>query len=172
MEGVGDGELGNFLVFIRYILLHDGPKETDKSDEPKEGRKLHVLQSAIAISVSFTICKLATYVTQVFGIQGGNLPCITAIIVILATIFPAQFGALAPAGEAIAFILMQIVVHLALILGLGKLFGFEKKILLIASNANVGGPTTACGMATVKGWNSLIIFLKTKSYPIMEYYSL
>jgi uncharacterized membrane protein len=48
-------------------------------------------------------------------------------------------------------------VHLAVILGIGKILGFEKKILLIASNANVGGPTTACGMATAKGWTSLVV---------------
>ncbi|KAG0491973.1 hypothetical protein HPP92_005371 [Vanilla planifolia] len=143
-------------------------------------------KSAMAVTVSFTICKLGTYITNVIGLQGGKLPCITAIIVVLATMFPTQFGALAPSGEAIALLLMQvffavvgangsvrnvinttpaifaystiqIAVHVAVILGLGKLFGFEKKILLIASNANVGGPTTACGMATAKGWNSLII---------------
>ncbi|GAU32364.1 hypothetical protein TSUD_44070, partial [Trifolium subterraneum] len=52
---------------------------------------------------------------------------------------------------------VQITVHLALILGLGRLFRFDLKLLLIASNANVGGPTTACGMATAKGWTSLIL---------------
>ncbi|RZC57344.1 hypothetical protein C5167_004650 [Papaver somniferum] len=112
-------------------------------------------------------------------IQGYNLPYITAIVVVLATIFPTQFGNLAPADEAVALILMQvffavvgangsicnvintapsifmfalvqITVHLAIILGVGKL-------LLLASNANVGGPTTACGMATAKGWSSLIV---------------
>lgn len=55
------------------------------------------------------------------------------------------------------FALVQIAIHLAVILGLGKLFGFELKLLLIASNANVGGPTTACGMATAKGWSSLVV---------------
>jgi uncharacterized membrane protein len=55
------------------------------------------------------------------------------------------------------FSLVQITVHLALILGLGRLFRFDLKLLLIASNANVGGPTTACGMATAKGWTSLIL---------------
>lgn len=55
------------------------------------------------------------------------------------------------------FCLIQISVHLALILGLGKLFGFDLKLLLIASNANVGGPTTACGMATSKGWHSVVV---------------
>ena len=76
--------------------------------EPGSGNKLPVLQSATAIAVSFAICKAATLITKHFGFQGGNLPCITAIIVLLATIFPAQIGSLAPAGEAIAFILMQV----------------------------------------------------------------
>ena len=56
----------------------------------------------------------------------------------------------------ILFIVVQLVVHLA-ILGFGKVFGFELKQLLLASNANVGGPTTACGMATTKGWSSLVV---------------
>lgn len=55
------------------------------------------------------------------------------------------------------FALVQVTVHLAIILGLGKLFRFDLKLLLIASNANVGGPATACGMATTKGWGSLVV---------------
>lgn len=55
------------------------------------------------------------------------------------------------------FSFVQITIHLALILGLGRLVRFDLKLLLIASNANVGGPTTACGMATAKGWKSLIL---------------
>ncbi|KAF6157669.1 hypothetical protein GIB67_037242 [Kingdonia uniflora] len=158
----------------------------DMHMEPKAGNKLPVLQTATAIAVSFAICKMATYLTLYLGIQGGILPCVTAIVVILATLFPVQFGNLAPAGEAMAMILMQvffavvgangsirnviytapsifvfaliqIAVHLAVILGVGKLLGLDQKLLLLASNANVGGPTTACGMATAKGWGSLIV---------------
>lgn len=55
------------------------------------------------------------------------------------------------------FALVQVSVHLVLILGLGKLFRFDLKLLLLASNANIGGATTACGMATAKGWGSLIV---------------
>lgn len=55
------------------------------------------------------------------------------------------------------FAFVQVTVHLAVILGLGKLFHFDMKLLLLASNANIGGPTTASGMATAKGWDSLII---------------
>lgn len=157
-----------------------------EDSESGEGKKLAVLPSATAVAVSFAICKAATYISNQFGFQGGNLPCITAIVVVLATTFPAQFGRLAPAGEAIALVLMQVffavvgangsisnvihtapgifafafiqlTVHIAVLLGVGKLLRFDRKLLLIASNANVGGPTTACGMATTKGWTSLIV---------------
>lgn len=55
------------------------------------------------------------------------------------------------------FAFVQVAVHLVVILGLGKLFRIHKKLLLLASNANVGGPTTACGMATAKGWSTLVV---------------
>ncbi|GFQ05838.1 uncharacterized membrane protein yjcl [Phtheirospermum japonicum] len=156
------------------------------NEESQSGDKLSVLPTATALAVSFIICKSAIYLTKYFGIQGGSLPAITAIVVFLATAFPNQFAYLAPSGEAMALILMQVFfavvgasgsirnvistapsiflfalvqigVHLAVILGLGKLFRFDLRLLLLASNANVGGPTTACGMATAKGWTSLIV---------------
>lgn len=170
------------------IPAEPSPSTSDATEniESEPGNKLPVFQTATALAVSFAICKAGSFVTKYFGIPGGSLPAITAIVVILATAFPKQFGQLAPSGEAMALILMQvfftvvgtsgsiwnvistapsiflfalvqIAVHLALILGLGKLFRFDLKVLLIASNANVGGPTTACGMATAKGWSSLII---------------
>ncbi|XP_021285899.1 uncharacterized protein LOC110417730 isoform X1 [Herrania umbratica] len=177
-----------------FALASKVPPETSTSPEAdvatgegsESGSKLPVLQIAAALAVSFSICKLGAYLAKYFGVPGGSLPAVTAIVVILATVFPTQFGRLAPAGEAMALILMQvfftvvgasgniwnvintapsvfmfalvqIATHLALILGLGKLFRFDLKLLLIASNANVGGPTTACGMATAKGWSSMVV---------------
>ncbi|KAL3521557.1 hypothetical protein ACH5RR_019706 [Cinchona calisaya] len=148
--------------------------------------KLPVLQMGTALAVSFGICKAATSLTRLFGIQNCDLPVITTLIVILATSFPGYFRPLAPTGDAMAVVLMQIffavvgaggsiwnvirtapsifmfafvqvTVHLIVILGLGKLFRFDLKLLLLASNANIGGPTTACGMAKAKEWNSLVI---------------
>lgn len=55
------------------------------------------------------------------------------------------------------FAFIQVTIHLMVLLGLGKLFQFELKPLLIASNANIGGPTTACGMAKAKGWESMVV---------------
>ncbi|KAF3790983.1 putative membrane protein [Nymphaea thermarum] len=149
---------------------------TNKTEMKMDGEtssKTHVLDTATALALSFSICKFGTFLTKVFHIQGGNLPTITGIIVILATLFPHQLNSLAPAGEVGAsgsiwnvihnapsvflFSLIQIVVHLAFLLGVGKLLGFERKLLLLASNANVGGPTTACGMATTKEWRTLMV---------------
>ena len=67
-----------------------------------------MLQSASAVAVSFAICKVGSYLTKYFGIQGGSMPAITAVIVVLATIFPKLFAYLAPSGEAMALILMQV----------------------------------------------------------------
>lgn len=55
------------------------------------------------------------------------------------------------------FALVQLTIHLAVVLVLGKLLRFDLKLLLLASNANIGGPTTACGMARAKGWVSLVV---------------
>nr|GEX99272.1 ferric reduction oxidase 4 [Tanacetum cinerariifolium] len=118
--------------------------------------------------------------------EGSTLPAITAIVVILATLLPRQIGYLAPAGDALSaisiqvffavlgasgsiwnvinvapsifvFAFIQVTVHLLVVLGLGKLLRLDLKLLLIASNANIGGPTTASGMATAKGWGSLVV---------------
>lgn len=160
-------------------------EEDVKSESGGKG-KLPLIQSATALAVSFAICKVGNFITKSYAIPGGSLPAVTAVVVVLATTFPKQFTYLAPTGEVMAVILMQVffavvgasgnirnvintapsiflfafiqlVVHLAVILGLGKLFRFDQKLLLLASNANVGGPTTACGMATAKGWSSLVI---------------
>ncbi|KAJ8632643.1 hypothetical protein MRB53_025979 [Persea americana] len=160
---------------------------TDATDmEPEARTKLPVSQTTIALAVSLAICKFSTYLTKLLGFNGGSLQCITAMVVILATLFPSQFGFLAPAGEAVALILMQVFfavvgasgsiwsvidtapsifafaciqvsIHLAVILGVGKVLNFDRKMALLASNANIGGPTTACAMATAKGWNSLVV---------------
>ncbi|KAL9690146.1 hypothetical protein QQ045_010542 [Rhodiola kirilowii] len=145
-----------------------------------------LLQTATAIAVSLAICNAATFTAKLIGLRGCVLPVTTAIVVILATAFPTFTGYLAPAGESMAVILMQVFfsvigasgsiwnvidtapsifvfafiqvsVHIVVILGFGKMFGFEMKTILLASNANIGGPTTACGMATTKGWRSLVV---------------
>lgn len=152
-----------------------------------EGRgQVQVLEGSIALALSATICTGGVAVAKHFGFQGGSIACITGIVVTLATMFPTWVGSLAPSGEGIANILMQIffatvgangsvrnvietapalfffslaqiAVHLGIVIGVGRFFKFEMREILLASNANVGGPTTAGGMATAKGWRSLLV---------------
>jgi Protein of unknown function (DUF819) len=96
----------SILRMSSFEILED----TEGISKPTgENNKLPVLESALAIAVSLAICKIGTCITSFFGIKGGNLPCMTAIAVALATIFPSYFTKLAPAGEAMALILMQVV---------------------------------------------------------------
>ncbi|KAG2333024.1 hypothetical protein Bca52824_004204 [Brassica carinata] len=168
------------------VLPPPTSEEAEANKAPETKNKIPVLLIAIGIAVSLAICKAGALITKCLGISGGSLPAITAVVVVLATIFPSQFAHLAPSGEAMALILMQVFftvigasgniwsvintapsiflfalvqigTHLAVILGVGKLLNIELRLLLLASNANVGGPTTAAGMATAKGWNSLIV---------------
>ncbi|CAN6193245.1 unnamed protein product [Urochloa humidicola] len=120
------------------------------------------------------------------GIEGVSLPCIAAIVVVaLAIVFPSRIRKLAPSDDTLAVIVMrvffavvgangsivtaintapsilafafvQVAVHLLVTLGVGRLLGFDRKLLLVASAANVGGLTSACGVAAVKGWTSLV----------------
>ncbi len=47
--------------------------------------------------------------------------------------------------------------HLIFILAAGKIFKLDLAEILIASNANMGGPTTAAAMAVAKKWDELVI---------------
>ncbi|KAG0610236.1 hypothetical protein M758_7G049300 [Ceratodon purpureus] len=175
------------LFALASKIPPDASSVSGTEGAPVEGReKVQVLEGSIAIALSATICASGVALAKYLGFQGGSITCITAIVVALATMFPSLVGSLAPSGEGIAIILMQIffatvgangsvrnviktapalfffslaqiAVHLGIIIGVGKLFKFEMREILLASNANVGGPTTAGGMATAKGWRSLLV---------------
>ena len=59
-------------------------------------------------------------------------------------------------APAFLFIAIQLGVHIAVLLILGKAARMPRRLLLLASNAAVGGPATAAAMATALGWRSLV----------------
>jgi uncharacterized membrane protein len=103
----------------------------------------HVTQSETCFFFLSETCYSRCFAEQVFFAVVGASGSIWNVINTAPSIF--------------MFALVQVSVHLAVVLGLGKLFRFDLKLLLLASNANIGGPTTACGMATAKGWGSLVV---------------
>jgi uncharacterized membrane protein len=57
-----------------------------------------------------------------------------------------------------AFSALQITIHFAVLMAAGRwIFGLPKNELYLASNANVGGPTTAAAMAQAKSWDRLVL---------------
>lgn len=148
--------------------------------------QIKVLEATIGIALSATLCYLGQELAVAIGYPSAAISVITLLTVALATFFPSQLKPLVASSEGIAFILLQIffaavgasgeiravlntapslfifcflqiAIHLVIILGAGHAAGFARKDLLLASNANVGGPSTAGGMAAAKGWHSLLV---------------
>eukprot|EP00775_Hariotina_reticulata_P003199 gene3199-3476_t len=145
-----------------------------------------VYGAMMSVGLSAVICYIGTQVAVTWGMPTQSITVITGLTLLLATLLPGQLAPLAASGEGLALMLMQVFFaavgasanvglvvstapvlfcysfialagHLGLMLGLGKLLGFSRRDLLLASNANIGGPSTVAGMAATKGWRSLIV---------------
>uniref|UniRef100_A0A804U993 Uncharacterized protein n=1 Tax=Zea mays TaxID=4577 RepID=A0A804U993_MAIZE len=64
------------------------------------------------------------------GLQGGTLPCVTTLAVFLSTAFPEPLDRLAPAGETLALILMQLFFYLHAD-GVADRFSLQRALLYI-----------------------------------------
>ncbi len=117
-------------------------------------------------------------------IIGNQYLVITTFTMILATAFPRVFGQAPGASELGTFLIyiffavigapasiMEIILNSPILFayagivllmnmfvtfGAGKIFKFDLEDMCAASNANIGGPTTAVAMVISKGWSSLV----------------
>lgn len=64
--------------------------------------------------------------------------------------------ALVAGWRVLAFGSILLLTHLAVILALGRAAKLPTNAVLVASNANVGGPATAAAMATARNWPHLV----------------
>ena len=169
-----------------YATEHDAKAELIEDDIHTEEQKRPDLSNmAKALALGFSICAVGFGLSDLVNIQGSGILIITAIVVIVATIFPKQVGTIEGADQ-IGALLMQVffvvigasanlyvvlrvgpilfffaavilLVHLIFILTAGKLFKLDLAEIVIASNANMGGPTTAAAMAVARKWKDLVI---------------
>lgn len=103
---------------------------------------------------------LATYLPDFFGNIGGAQEIGTFLIYIFFVVIgvPASIHLIVTkAPLLLLFTAIMVIVNMIFILLLGKLFNFNLEEILIASNANIGGPTTAAAMAIAKGWTELVL---------------
>ncbi|MBE0567478.1 MAG: DUF819 family protein [Krumholzibacteria bacterium] len=140
---------------------------------------------AAAVALAFLLCALGFALADALRWQGGGILVLTALTVVLATAQPRRMALLDGADTMGAF-LMQIffavigasanvmvvmrvgpvlfvfaalilTVHLAVLLLGGRLLRLDLAELVIASNANMGGPTTAAAMAVARRWGTLVM---------------
>jgi len=55
------------------------------------------------------------------------------------------------------FASLILAVHLVFILVVGKLLRLDLREIVVASNANMGGPTSAAAMAVSRRWDGLVV---------------
>ena len=102
--------------------------------------------------------ELGTYCIYLFFVVIG----IPASISLIITQAPLLF----------VFVFIIAMVNLAITMGVGKLFKFSVEEVVLACNANIGGPTTAAALAISKGWTNLvgpILVIGTVGYVIGNY---
>ncbi len=155
------------------------------SEELSNKNSITLLNLSKALAISASICATGYWLSEFTGIGGTSILIITAIVVSLATFFPKQIGSIEGA-DIIGTFLMQIffaaigasanifvvlkygpilfvfaglilTIHILFLLGVGRLFKLDLAEIVIASNANMGGPTTAAAMAVARNWRSLVI---------------
>ena len=158
--------------------------EPSRALKSHQSTKFSLLEVSQALAISGIICATGGGIAVLVGFPQGGILVSTILIVGLATGFPQYLGRLTVA-EQIGTLLMQIFfavigasanigqvlqvspllfvlaalilsVHLLVLLLGGKLCGLDLSELLIASNANMGGPTTAAAMASAKQWDKLV----------------
>ncbi|WP_173916826.1 DUF819 domain-containing protein [Halobacillus sp. Marseille-Q1614] len=134
------------------------------------------LPSGDGVSVLFNV---------LHGIFGDNYLMLTTLTMTAVTVFPKYFESIRGSQEIgtyliyIFFVVIGIPASIPLILQnaplllvfvflivaanmlvsfiLGKIFNFSLEEVILASNANIGGPTTAAAMAIARGWTKLIV---------------
>jgi uncharacterized membrane protein len=143
-----------------------------------------LFDTAAALAISAVLCAVGYAIAAALGVDSGAILIVTALAVALATLFPSRLSKLSGAEQTGTLLMMVffavigasanigvviregpvlfvfagviLTVHLVVILGAGKLFRLDLAEIVIASNANMGGPTTAAAMASARHWTALV----------------
>ena len=151
----------------------------------EEWRRLTFTSTSLALLLAVACCVVGYQAATWLGTPSGGILFVTALVVLLATtcgpqldrltgaetigivfmqIFFATVGATANVGVVLTvgpwlfvYAVVIVSVHLVIILTLGKIAKLSLPDILVASNANMGGPTTAAAMAAARKWDSLVV---------------
>lgn len=145
------------------------------------------MATCVALSATFCVAARGVLAAGLLPAALGVVPTVTLLVVATATAVPAALAPYRATGGVLGSVLMQVFfaatgatgrvatvvatapawaafsavqlgVHLLVMLLIGeRLLRMGRAELLLASNANVGGPTTAAGMAGSRGWTPLVV---------------
>lgn len=133
-----------------------------------------LLGNKYLLITTFTML-LATYAPKFMGSIHGAQEIGTFLIYIFLVVIgvPASIPLIiSQAPLLLVFTGVIVLINMVVSLIFGKIFNFTLEEILLSSNANIGGPTTAAAMAIAKGWNKLIgpiILAGTFGYVIGNY---
>lgn len=161
------------------------------------------LSDAIARYFSYLVPKSTVFMQLVNALLSNKYLIMTTMTMLASSVFSSYFERMSGSQEIGSFLiylffavigapaslkliiekspllllLAAIIVLVNLIISLifGKLFKFSIEEIIIASNANVGGPTTAAAMAVSKSWDGLIapaLLVGTLGYVLGNWYGI
>ncbi|MCB1184568.1 DUF819 family protein [bacterium] len=169
---------------VRHHALAEGSAELDAHREQTSSFP-PVGTTALAVAIALGLCAVGFGLAGLTGWKGSGILVVTALTVTLATLLPGPFRRL-DGAEVVGTFLMQIffavvgasaniavvlkvgpvlfffaalilTIHLLVLLLGGWLLRLDLSELVIASNANMGGPTTAAAMAVARRWQTLVL---------------
>ncbi|MGE0441162.1 MAG: DUF819 domain-containing protein [Gemmatimonadales bacterium] len=145
---------------------------------------LRIAHLGLALALSLAICAAGFRLAEVFGLDGFGILFVSLLALVPANLFPritpyltghAELGMIGiyvflfvmgaaadlwtMLGSALpitAFALLIVAVHMVFIVAVGALFRLDLAMLVIASNACVGGSSSAGPLAAVRGWRELV----------------
>jgi uncharacterized membrane protein len=178
--------LPSLQIVRRHIpsKIIEQANEVEKLKLAEEFPRFRLNHIAAAITMSLAICALANVICAHWNLSQYKLFVITLITVILANAAPTQFAklegefalgmlcmytffAMIGAGtDAVAFLKaapvlfvycsFMLAVHFVVVLIGGKLFKLDLADVLMGSAAAIVGAAAAAGIASAKGWKTLI----------------
>lgn len=170
----------------RHIDADSGASVTHAAGPEAPAVQPFSLAGAVnGLALSLVICALSSAISELLGIQSAFILVVMALALLTANfaaplvrrvssefelgtlfmyVFFAVIGAGANMGEVLGpalpillFIVVMVLVHLFLLLTVGRLLRLDLAEVMVASNACILGPATAAALAASKGWRPLVV---------------
>lgn len=177
--------MGSHSFFTSFLKESDQVSTSSEGSFIPQGSFLELHNLILALLISTGIYTLSLIVTSFISINGVEILMITFLSLLFVNTYPNFVKRLIPA-ETVGFMLLNIffavigasadiglairvapkiilitfiivTIHLIWLIVWGKRFKIGLKELIIASNANIGGPATAAAMASSQQWHSLVV---------------